>query len=61
MAKGGFRGGMPNGNMMKQFQKMQEEFSKMQQELESTEFSTLPSISQPSVTMECTTLASLPM
>ena len=38
MAKGGFRGGMPNGNMMKQFQKMQEEFSKMQQELKSTEF-----------------------
>lgn len=38
MAKGGFRGGMPNGNMMKQAQKMQEEFMKMQQELESREF-----------------------
>lgn len=38
MAKGGFRGGMPGGNMMKQAQKMQEEFRKMQEELESTEF-----------------------
>ena len=38
MAKGGFRGGMPGGNMMKQAQKMQEEFMKMQQELESREF-----------------------
>ena len=38
MAKGGFRGGMPGGNMMKQAQKMQEEFMKMQQELESKEF-----------------------
>ena len=38
MAKGGFRGGMPGGNMMKQAQKMQEEFLKMQQELESREF-----------------------
>lgn len=38
MAKGGFRGGMPNGNMMKQAQKMQEEFLKMQQELENREF-----------------------
>jgi len=38
MAKGGYRGGMPNGNMMKQAQKMQEEFLKMQQELESREF-----------------------
>lgn len=38
MAKGGFRGGMPNGNMMKQAQKMQEEFMKMQQDLESQEF-----------------------
>lgn len=38
MAKGGFKGGMPNGNMMKQAQKMQEEFMKMQQELENTEF-----------------------
>lgn len=38
MAKGGFRGGMPGGNMMKQAQKMQEEFLKMQQELESKEF-----------------------
>lgn len=38
MAKGGFRGGMPGGNMMKQAQKMQEEFLKMQQELENTEF-----------------------
>lgn len=38
MAKGGFRGGMGGGNMMKQAQKMQEEFLKMQQELESTEF-----------------------
>ena len=35
MAKGGFRGGMGGGNMMKQAQKMQEEFMKMQQELES--------------------------
>ena len=26
MAKGGFRGGMGGGNMMKQAQKMQEEF-----------------------------------
>ena len=34
MAKGGFRGGMGGGNMMKQAQKMQEEFMKMQQELE---------------------------
>ena len=39
MAKGGFRGGMGGGNMMKQAQKMQEEFLKMQQELENTEFS----------------------
>lgn len=38
MAKGGFRGGMPGGNMMKQAQKMQEEFLKMQQELENREF-----------------------
>ena len=38
MAKGGFRGGMGGGNMMKQAQKMQEEFMKMQQELESKEF-----------------------
>ena len=38
MAKGGFRGGMGGGNMMKQAQKMQEEFMKMQQELESREF-----------------------
>ncbi len=38
MAKGGFRGGMGGGNMMKQAQKMQEEFLKMQQELENTEF-----------------------
>ena len=38
MAKGGFRGGMPGGNMMKQAQKMQEEFLKMQQELEKREF-----------------------
>ena len=38
MAKGGFRGGMGGGNMMKQAQKMQEDFMKMQQELESTEF-----------------------
>ena len=38
MAKGGCRGGMPGGNMMKQAQKMQEEFMKMQQELESREF-----------------------
>lgn len=38
MAKGGYRGGMPNGNMMKQAQKMQEEFLKMQQELENREF-----------------------
>ena len=29
MAKGGFRGGMGGGNMMKQAQKMQEEFMKM--------------------------------
>ena len=33
MAKGGFRGGMGGGNMMKQAQKMQEEFMKMQKEL----------------------------
>ena len=39
MAKGGFRGGMGGGNMMKQAQKMQEELLKMQQELENTEFS----------------------
>ena len=39
MAKGGFRGGMGGGNMMKQAQKMQEEFLKMQQELGNTEFS----------------------
>lgn len=39
MAKGGFRGGMGSGNMMKHAQKMQEEFLKMQQELENTEFS----------------------
>ena len=39
MAKGGFRGGMGGGNMMKQAQKMQAEFLKMQQELENTEFS----------------------
>ena len=39
MAKGGFRGGMGGGNMMKRAQKMQEEFLKMQQELENTEFS----------------------
>lgn len=39
MAKGGFRGGMGGGNMMKQAQKMQEEFLRMQQELENTEFS----------------------
>lgn len=39
MAKGGFRGGMGGGNMMKQAHKMQEEFLKMQQELENTEFS----------------------
>ena len=39
MAKGGFRGGMGGGNMMKQAQKMQEEFLQMQQELENTEFS----------------------
>ena len=39
MAKGGFRGGMGGGNMMKQAQKMQEEFLKMQQEHENTEFS----------------------
>ena len=38
MAKGGFRGGMGGGNMMKQAQKMQEEFMKMQKELESREF-----------------------
>ena len=38
MAKGGFRGGMPGGNMMKQAQKMQEEIRKMQEELESKEF-----------------------
>lgn len=40
MAKGGFRGGYPGGqmNMMKQAQKMQQEFMKMQQELESTKF-----------------------
>ena len=38
MAKGGFRGGMGGGNMMKQAQKMQEEFMKMQQELENKEF-----------------------
>ncbi len=38
MAKGGFRGGMPGGNMMKQAQKVQEEFMKLQEELESTEF-----------------------
>ena len=41
MAKGGFRGGMGGGNMMKQAQKMQEEFLKMQQELENTEFSAI--------------------
>ncbi len=38
MAKGGFRGAMGGGNMMKQAQKMQEEFMKMQQELENREF-----------------------
>lgn len=38
MAKGGFRGNMGGGNMMKQAQKMQEEFMKMQQELENREF-----------------------
>jgi len=38
MAKGGFRGGMPNSGMAKQVQKMQEEFKRMQAELEATEF-----------------------
>ena len=41
MAKGGFRGGfggMRQGGMMKQAQKMQQEFLKMQEELEQKEF-----------------------
>ena len=40
MAKGGFRGGYPGGqmNMMKQAQKMQQEFLKMQQELEAAKY-----------------------
>ena len=41
MAKGGFRGGfggMSQGGMMKQAQKMQQEFLKMQEELEQKEF-----------------------
>ena len=40
MAKGGFRGGYPGGqmNMMTQAQKMQQEIMKMQQELESAKY-----------------------
>lgn len=37
MAKGGFRGGMPGGNMMKQAQKMQEEMQKTSELLEDWE------------------------
>ena len=41
MAKGGFRGGMPGGNMqqmLKQAQKMQQNITKLQAELEAREY-----------------------
>ena len=38
MAKGGFRGGMGGGNMMKQAQKMQEDMDALQQELNAREY-----------------------
>ena len=38
MAKGGFRGGMGGGNMMKQAQKMQEQITALQEDIENREF-----------------------